>query len=178
MMMMMMMQVGSWSAMTGYGLAFPHNSKHRSKFNSQLLEYRENGDLERLSRYWLHGVCKPNMQEKRASEPLSIDQFLSAFLLLILGTVCSLFLLLCEHVYVRYIREAVRSKTTHKTQYYAANKESCFSVLRKTLNSGSTDSLMIRSCSIPESLACQWECQDRLKNSPIKPRQCRQGTLS
>ena len=25
-------------------------------------------------RYWLHGVCKPNMQEKRASEPLSIDQ--------------------------------------------------------------------------------------------------------
>ena len=79
------LQVGSWSAMTGYGLAFPHNSKHRSKFNEQLLEYRENGDLERLSRYWLHGVCKPNMQEKRASEPLSIDQFLSAFLLLILG---------------------------------------------------------------------------------------------
>lgn len=73
--------------MTGYGLAFPHNSKHRSKFNSQLLEYRENGDLERLSRYWLHGVCKPNMQEKRASEPLSIDQFLSAFLLLILGEI-------------------------------------------------------------------------------------------
>ena len=35
---------------------------------------RENGELERLGRYWLHGVCKPNMQEKRASEPLSIDQ--------------------------------------------------------------------------------------------------------
>ena len=73
--------------MTGYGLAFPLNSKHKSKFNEMLLEYRENGDLERLSRYWLHGVCKPNMQEKRASEPLSIDQFLSAFLLLILGEV-------------------------------------------------------------------------------------------
>ena len=73
--------------MTGYGLAFPVNSKHRSKFNEMLLEYRENGDLERLSRYWLHGVCKPNMQEKRASEPLSIDQFLSAFLLLILGKI-------------------------------------------------------------------------------------------
>ena len=78
-------KVGSWSAMTGYGLAFPTNSKQKDKFNDMLLEYRENGDLERLSRYWLHGVCKPNMQEKRASEPLSIDQFLSAFLLLILG---------------------------------------------------------------------------------------------
>ena len=38
-----------------------------------------------IDRFWLHGVCKPNMQEKRASEPLSIDQFLSAFLLLVLG---------------------------------------------------------------------------------------------
>ena len=73
--------------MTGYGLAFPTNSKQKNKFNEMLLEYRENGDLERLSRYWLHGVCKPNMQEKRASEPLSIDQFLSAFLLLILGEI-------------------------------------------------------------------------------------------
>ena len=37
--------------MTGYGLAFPHNSKHKTRFNDMLLEYRENGDLERLSRY-------------------------------------------------------------------------------------------------------------------------------
>ena len=44
-------KVGSWSAMTGYGLAFPHNSKHKTRFNDMLLEYRENGDLERLSRY-------------------------------------------------------------------------------------------------------------------------------
>ena len=82
--------------MTGYGLAFPLNSKHKAKFNEKLLEYRfnhdddndwckillfmnfkeatvwyeqrknlvlrENGDLERLGRFWLHGVCKPNMQ--------------------------------------------------------------------------------------------------------------------
>ena len=43
-------QVGTWSAMTGYGLAFPHNSKHKTRFNDMLLEYKENGDLERLSR--------------------------------------------------------------------------------------------------------------------------------
>lgn len=176
--------------MTGYGLAFPLNSKHKNKFNEMLLEYRENGDLERLSRYWLHGVCKPNMQEKRASEPLSIDQFLSAFLLLILGefiiiliiiilipagTMCSLFLLLCEHLYVRYIREAVKTKAEGpRSQYYSATKkDSCFSALRNTLSSGSTDNLMIRSCSIPESLAAEWESQDRTRNSPIKPRYCR-----
>ena len=47
----MIFEVGSWSAMTGYGLAFPHNSKHKTKFNDMLLEYKENGDLERLSRY-------------------------------------------------------------------------------------------------------------------------------
>ena len=37
-------QVGSWSAMTGYGLAFPLNSKHKAKFNEKLLEYRFNHD--------------------------------------------------------------------------------------------------------------------------------------
>ena len=148
--------------MTGYGLAFPLNSKYKNKFNEQLLEYRENGDLERLGRsemwckshisylsyicrYWLHGVCKPNMQEKRASEPLSIDQvtkhqiigshgnflkFLSAFLLLILGTICSLFLLVCEHVYVRYIRKAVTNTHNKRSK---PNNSNCFSSLRKVL---------------------------------------------
>ena len=36
--------------MTGYGLAFPHNSKHATRFNDKLLDYKVNGDLERLSR--------------------------------------------------------------------------------------------------------------------------------
>ena len=88
---------------------------------------------------------------------------------------CSLFLLLCEHLYVRYIREAVKTKAEGpRSQYYSATKkDSCFSALRNTLSSGSTDNLMIRSCSIPESLAAEWESQDRTRNSPIKPRYCR-----
>ena len=65
-----LLQVGAWSSMTGYALAFPLNSKFKPIFNHKLMEMRENGDLERLSRYWMSGMCKPNEQEKKASEPL------------------------------------------------------------------------------------------------------------
>jgi ionotropic glutamate receptor NMDA 2B len=55
--------------MTGYALAFPKHSKHAQLFNDKILEMRENGDLERLGRFWMSGMCKPNEQEKKASEP-------------------------------------------------------------------------------------------------------------
>ena len=118
-----------------------------------LLNYLACWNTITTTRYWLHGVCKPNMQEKRASEPLSIDQFLSAFLLLVLGwlnlgqvtmwcvfvtfpgTISSLFLLLLEHLYVRYIRQSVAAsgagtKTTSTAQYYS-EKSGCFSFITK-----------------------------------------------
>ena len=68
------------------------------------------GDLERLSRFWMSGTCKPreNLQEKRASEPLSIAQFLSAFLLLAIGMGISMILLLMEHFYMRYLQTHVQ----------------------------------------------------------------------
>lgn len=50
-----LLTVGKWYAMTGYGLAFPRNSKYLKMFNKRLLEFRNNGDLERLRRY-----CKFN----------------------------------------------------------------------------------------------------------------------
>ena len=46
-----LLTVGSWYAMTGYGLAFPRNSKYVKMFNKKMLDFRENGDLERLRRY-------------------------------------------------------------------------------------------------------------------------------
>lgn len=46
-----LLTVGKWYAMTGYGLAFPRNSKYIKMFNKRLLDFRENGDLERLRRY-------------------------------------------------------------------------------------------------------------------------------
>ena len=40
-----LLQVGSWSAMTGYALAFPHHSKFKHNFNAKILELRENGNI-------------------------------------------------------------------------------------------------------------------------------------
>ncbi len=40
-------QVGTWSAMTGYALAFPRHSKYRSLFNTKILEMKENGEQEK-----------------------------------------------------------------------------------------------------------------------------------
>eukprot|EP00095_Tigriopus_kingsejongensis_P011717 maker-scaffold452_size166894-snap-gene-0.47 protein:Tk11717 transcript:maker-scaffold452_size166894-snap-gene-0.47-mRNA-1 annotation:"Glutamate" len=105
-----LLQVGSWSAMTGYAIAFPPHSKYKPMFNAKILELRENGDLERLSRYWMSGMCKPNEQEKRASEPLTVSQFLSAFFLLGIGTLISVVLLIFEHIYINYCQDSLKHR--------------------------------------------------------------------
>ena len=71
------------------------------------------------------------MQEKRASEPLSIDQFLSAFLLLVLGTLSSVVLLLLEHLYVRYMRPDPGPASSQP-----ASSSTCFSFIRKVRQHG------------------------------------------
>ena len=59
---------------SGYGAAFPRNSKHFANINRKIMEYSENGDLERLRRFWLTGTCNPKKEEKKASEPLAPEQ--------------------------------------------------------------------------------------------------------
>ena len=39
-----LLTVGSWHAMTGYGVAFPRNSKHFIDVNKKIMHYRENGE--------------------------------------------------------------------------------------------------------------------------------------
>lgn len=41
------LQVGSWSALTGYALAFPVHSKYKDMFDAEILELRENGIMHR-----------------------------------------------------------------------------------------------------------------------------------
>ena len=62
------------------------------------------GDLERLRRFWLTGTCNPRKEEKKASEPLAPEQFLSAFVLLVCGIALAFGLIGLEHAYVKWIR--------------------------------------------------------------------------
>ena len=38
-----LLTVGAWAAMTGYGAAFPRNSKHFHNFNRKIMDFSENG---------------------------------------------------------------------------------------------------------------------------------------
>ena len=100
-----MLTVGSWYAMTGYGIAFPKSSKWLPHFNEQLMIYRENGDLERLQRFWFTGACKPGERKKSSSKPLALAQFMSAFFLLGCGVCLSVVFLIIEHIYFKYLRK-------------------------------------------------------------------------
>ena len=102
-----LLTVGSWYAMTGYGLAFPRNSKHFNSFNKKIVDYSETGDLERLRRFWLTGTCNPKKEEKRSSEPLAPEQFLSAFFILMMGALLAAGLCSMEHVYFKYLRKSI-----------------------------------------------------------------------
>ncbi|XP_069700780.1 glutamate receptor ionotropic, NMDA 2B-like [Periplaneta americana] len=101
-----LLTVGSWFAMTGYGVGFPRYSKFRDLVNQQLMEYRENGDLERLRRFWFTGACnKPLSKEKQSrSDPLALEQFFSTFLLLGSGILLAGILLLLERAYCKCYR--------------------------------------------------------------------------
>ncbi|XP_013793927.1 uncharacterized protein LOC106477964, partial [Limulus polyphemus] len=62
-------------------------------------------DLERLQRFWLQGACKPSNSKGNSANPLDIDQFMSAFLLLGCGILFAVVLLGFEHFYFSYIRK-------------------------------------------------------------------------
>ena len=91
--------------MTGYGIAIPKPSKWLPFFNEQLMLYRENGDLERLQRFWFTGACKPGERKKSSSKPLALAQFMSAFFLLGCGVCLSVLFLIIEQIYFKYLRK-------------------------------------------------------------------------
>ena len=65
------------------------------------------GDLERLRRFWLTGTCNPKKEEKKASEPLAPEQFLSLFFILMFGVFLAICLMGAEHAYIKWIRGRV-----------------------------------------------------------------------
>ncbi|UYV79946.1 GRIN2B [Cordylochernes scorpioides] len=106
-----LLTVGSWYSMTGYGFALPKKSKFLHMFNRWMIKYKENGDIERLQRFWLQGICKPSKQKRKASNPLDINQFMSAFLLLGCGVLFTMIILGLEHLYFRSIRRHLPHKS-------------------------------------------------------------------
>ena len=75
------------------------------------MRYRENGDLERMQRFWFTGACEPRKRRRTSSKPLALAQFMSAFLLLGIGITFSGLLLLCERAYFGYIRRFLAGDT-------------------------------------------------------------------
>uniref|UniRef100_T1JBL9 Glutamate receptor ionotropic, NMDA 2B n=1 Tax=Strigamia maritima TaxID=126957 RepID=T1JBL9_STRMM len=107
-----LLTVGGWYSMTGYGIAFPRNSKYLDSFNKYMMIYRENGDLERLQRFWMAGACNPYKQERTSSKPLSWNQFMSAFILLACGILLAFILLALEYIYIKYVRKHLAKRDT------------------------------------------------------------------
>ena len=75
------------------------------------MRYRENGDLERMQRFWFTGACEPRKRRRTSSKPLALAQFMSAFLLLGIGITFSGVLLLCEMAYFGYVRRYLSGVT-------------------------------------------------------------------
>ena len=63
--------------------------------------------MERLRRFWLTGTCNPKKEEKKASEPLAPEQFLSLFFILMFGVFLAICLMGAEHAYIKWIRGRV-----------------------------------------------------------------------
>uniref|UniRef100_A0A2C9JY17 Ionotropic glutamate receptor C-terminal domain-containing protein n=1 Tax=Biomphalaria glabrata TaxID=6526 RepID=A0A2C9JY17_BIOGL len=79
--------VGNRYAMTGYGVGFPPNNKQFKnpwidKFNKVILKLQENGELDRLQKFWLAGACDTKKEKGVSNRTLGILNFTSAFILL------------------------------------------------------------------------------------------------
>ena len=53
------------------------------------------------------GTCRPDKEVQKSSDPLALEQFLSAFLMLMVGMLIAAILLLFEYLYSKYLRQHV-----------------------------------------------------------------------
>ncbi|KAI1291857.1 Glutamate receptor ionotropic, NMDA 2B [Halotydeus destructor] len=172
-----LLTVGAWYAMTGYGFALPKKSKYLAKFNEKMIEYRENGDLERLRKFWFQGACKPRESKGKLSNPLDVNQFMSAFLLLGCGILLTLLLLALEHLYFRFCRQPL-SKT---------DKDGCFTLVSLSmaaslaLPSDPTTKLCERALVGCKDITCEakyWKARSELNMAKQKIKQLEEQLLS
>ncbi|KAH9494874.1 Glutamate receptor ionotropic, NMDA 2B [Bulinus truncatus] len=105
--------VGNRYAMTGYGVGFPPNNKQFKnpwidKFNKVILKLQENGELDRLQKFWLAGACDTKKEKGVSNRTLGILNFTSAFILLGTGVLLGLLILVFEHLYFKFCRKRLK----------------------------------------------------------------------
>ncbi|KAL8565896.1 hypothetical protein ACOMHN_036822 [Nucella lapillus] len=101
--------VGKRYAETGYGVGFPKHSRWTKKFDEVLLRMQDEGEIERLQKFWLAGAChKKRQQRGSSSHTLGILNFTSAFILLGSGVLLGVLLLMLEHTYFRFARKPLK----------------------------------------------------------------------
>ncbi|CAF4448524.1 unnamed protein product [Rotaria sp. Silwood2] len=112
--------VGNWYAMTGYGIGFPKQSKFKDMINKEIIEMHHSGEIERLRRFWFTGACKSSVdyQSRRSSQSLETRNFISAFFLLLGGTLIAIIILLFENTYAHLW---TRSKRSNKDDEFDQN---------------------------------------------------------
>uniref|UniRef100_A0A915D642 Uncharacterized protein n=1 Tax=Ditylenchus dipsaci TaxID=166011 RepID=A0A915D642_9BILA len=106
-----LMTVGKWAVSTGYGIGFPKNSPHVQRVNQFMLHIK--GDLERLQNFWLTGSCVRDSNSQTHSAPLGIENFMSAFFLLVGGIFVASLCLLGEYFYCNHLREHLQRLDTN-----------------------------------------------------------------
>lgn len=67
------------------------------------------------------GTCKPDKEGQKTSDPLALEQFLSAFLMLMFGILVAALLLLMEYLYFKYVRHHLAK----------SDKGGCFALLSR-----------------------------------------------
>lgn len=104
-----LMLVGKPYAMSGYAVAFPKGQTElKEEMDDLILELQDDGELERLRKYWLSGPCYSKQRIGQSSQRLRELNFTSAFILLASGIVLGGLLLVMEHLYFRFGRKYLK----------------------------------------------------------------------
>ncbi len=98
--------VGSWYAMTAYGIALPKGSKYKEMLDRKIIEYSHSGELERTQKFWFSGSCTNKNEENiRNSNQFGLLQSSSVFLLLLFGIVFSVLSLLAMYLWNKFWKD-------------------------------------------------------------------------
>jgi ionotropic glutamate receptor NMDA 2B len=119
--------VGSWYAMTSYGIAVPKGSKYKEMFNRKILEYSYFGELERTRSFWFTGTCSQAMHDSGSNRgtEFGLLQSSSVFFMLAAGIMLGIFIHVARFLVNRYLGESIMKKMwLYENMIYNGDKKS------------------------------------------------------